>query len=95
MANRLKRGLLTETETFVNHSIIGSKFTGRLHSKVKSYDRHKVTLKAKIVETGKMGETDYLVPKITGSAFLTARTEIVLDDADPFPTGFRVGDIWA
>ena len=44
---------------------------------------------------GQMNGIDILVPKITGSAFLTARSEIVLDDADPFQTGFRVGDIWA
>ena len=28
-------------------------------------------------------------------AYLTAKSELFLDEKDPFPRGFRVGDIWA
>ena len=35
-----------------------------------------------------------VVPQITGSAWITGRTEIVVDDHDPFPEGYTVGDIW-
>jgi len=35
-----------------------------------------------------------VVPTITGSAWITAISQYVLDDADPFPEGFTVGDLW-
>jgi len=35
-----------------------------------------------------------VVPQITGSAWITGRSEIVVDARDPFPEGFTVGDIW-
>ena len=35
-----------------------------------------------------------VVPQLTGSAWITARAEYVVDDEDPFPAGFTVGDLW-
>ena len=35
-----------------------------------------------------------VVPAITGSAWITRYAEVVVDPSDPFPEGFRVGDIW-
>jgi proline racemase len=35
-----------------------------------------------------------VVPQLTGSAWITGRAEYELDPADPFPTGFTVGDLW-
>jgi proline racemase len=35
-----------------------------------------------------------VVPQLTGSAWITSRGELVVDEADPFPEGFTVGDIW-
>jgi len=35
-----------------------------------------------------------VVPAITGSAWITRYAEVVVDPTDPFPEGFRVGDIW-
>ncbi|HYM53338.1 MAG TPA: proline racemase family protein [Candidatus Dormibacteraeota bacterium] len=35
-----------------------------------------------------------VVPQLTGSAWITGRAEYVLDDRDPFPEGFTVGDLW-
>ena len=34
------------------------------------------------------------VPEIAGQGWITARTEYRLDPTDPFPTGYRVGDLW-
>lgn len=34
-------------------------------------------------------------PRITGRAWVTGNTRWVLDDTDPFSTGFTVGDIWS
>ena len=46
-----------------------------------------------------VGETtvgDYaaVLPTITGRAWVTGRSEWVLDDTDPFPEGYTIGDIW-
>lgn len=34
-------------------------------------------------------EQDRIIPRITGTAYITAETTLVLDDADPFRTGIR------
>ena len=36
-----------------------------------------------------------VLPTLTGSAWITGRASWVLDETDPFPAGFTVGDIWA
>ena len=33
-------------------------------------------------------------PRITGSAWITRYSEVVVDATDPFPRGLRVADIW-
>lgn len=35
-----------------------------------------------------------ILPSLTGSAWITAFHQYVLDPSDPFPTGFRLGDAW-
>jgi proline racemase len=35
-----------------------------------------------------------VVPRITGRAWITGSAEYVVDPSDPFPAGFKVGDIW-
>jgi proline racemase len=35
-----------------------------------------------------------VVPQLTGTAWITGRTEYVVDPDDPFPDGFTVGDLW-
>ena len=35
-----------------------------------------------------------VVPQLTGSAWITGRTEFEVDPDDPFPDGFTVGDLW-
>ncbi|HEU5371783.1 MAG TPA: proline racemase family protein [Gaiellaceae bacterium] len=37
---------------------------------------------------------DGIVPAIRGSAFVTGRIEWYVDDRDPFPEGYLVGDTW-
>lgn len=48
----------------------------------------------RIEETTTVGGTPAIVPSITGRAWLTAFHQYVLDPADPFPTGYRIGDTW-
>ena len=50
----------------------------------------------RIVGTTRLNnETEAIIPEITGNAFITAFSKIVVDPDDQFPTGFTVGDIWA
>jgi trans-L-3-hydroxyproline dehydratase len=35
-----------------------------------------------------------IVPAIRGSAFITGRAELYVDDRDPYPEGYLVGDTW-
>ena len=41
-----------------------------------------------------VGSVRAVVPQLTGSAWITGRTDYVVDAADPFPDGFTVGDLW-
>ncbi len=46
-----------------------------------------------------LGETEVaghaaIIPEISGQGWITGRSEYVLDPTDPFPQGYRVGDIW-
>jgi proline racemase len=41
-----------------------------------------------------VGPYPAVVPQLTGSAWITGRTRYVVDDEDPFPDGFTVGDLW-
>jgi len=35
-----------------------------------------------------------IVPAIRGSAFITGRTELYVDDRDPYPEGYLLSDTW-
>jgi proline racemase len=41
-----------------------------------------------------VGGVPAVVPQLTGSAWITGRSDYVVDEADPFPDGFTVGDLW-
>jgi proline racemase len=47
-----------------------------------------------IVETMDIGGIAAVVPNITGSAWITAFHDYVLDPSDPFPTGYTLPDTW-
>ncbi len=46
-----------------------------------------------IAET-QVGKYAAVIPTISGRAWITGFSQYVLEDDDPFPTGFTVGDIW-
>jgi proline racemase len=48
-----------------------------------------------LVEETRVGDSPAVVPTITGSAWITGIVQYVVDDEDPFPEGFTVGDLWA
>jgi proline racemase len=48
----------------------------------------------RLVEETQVGPYRAVVPTIGGRAWITGFSSYVLDDDDPFPEGFTVGDIW-
>jgi proline racemase len=49
----------------------------------------------RLVETTKVGPYDAVVPTISGQGWITGFARYVLDPTDPFPEGYRIGDIWS
>jgi proline racemase len=72
MAQLHAKGELAVGEPFVNESLIGTRFTGRL------------------VEETRVGDLPAVVPEITGRAWVTGRSEYLLEADDPFPAGFAL-----
>lgn len=46
--------------------------------------------RAEIVGTGKVGDYDAIIPKITGTAYITGYSRFVIDEADPLKYGFSL-----
>ncbi len=53
------------------------------------------TFTGRLVSETMVGDYKAVVPEISGQAWITGYCDYVLDDTDPFPNGFTVGDIWA
>jgi proline racemase len=52
------------------------------------------TFTGRLVEETTVGGRAAVVPTLTGQAWITGFAQYVLDETDPFPDGFTVGDIW-
>jgi proline racemase len=48
----------------------------------------------RLLESATVAGRAAVIPQITGRAWITGFADYVLDPTDPFPNGFRVGDIW-
>lgn len=48
----------------------------------------------RLVEEAQVGSYPAVVPTIGGTAWITAINQFMVDPSDPFPNGFKVGDIW-
>jgi proline racemase len=53
------------------------------------------TFTGRLIGSTTVGPHAAVVPTITGSAYIYAVSNYVLDPMDPFPEGFTVGDIWS
>jgi proline racemase len=49
----------------------------------------------RLTGTTTVGDAPAVLPTITGRGWLTGRSQWLLDDTDPFPVGYTVGDIWS
>jgi len=73
-ALRYAQGRLVLGEPFETESIIGTRFTGQAIAET---------------QVGSGSEVfPAVIPKVTGSAYITGFHQFVLDDEDPFPEGF-------
>jgi proline racemase len=52
------------------------------------------TFTGRLLEVTTVGPHPAVVPEISGQGWITAFAEYVIDDTDPFPAGFTVGDLW-
>jgi proline racemase len=48
----------------------------------------------RLIEETQIGPYRAVVPTITGRAWITGKADYELQEDDPFPEGFTVGDIW-
>jgi proline racemase len=48
----------------------------------------------RVVAEARVGDYAAVVPTLSGQAWITGFASYVLDETDPFPEGFTVGDIW-
>lgn len=48
----------------------------------------------RLVEETRVGPYQAVVPTISGTAWITGMSQYGVDPSDPFPNGFKVGDIW-
>ena len=47
-----------------------------------------------LVDTVQVGPYQAVIPEISGTGWITGFANYVLDPMDPFPEGFKVGDLW-
>ena len=52
------------------------------------------TFTGRLIGETTVGDYAAVIPTITGRGWVTGRSEWVLDDSDPFPEGYTIGDIW-
>lgn len=47
-----------------------------------------------IVEQTRIGNRNAIIPSIRGRAWITGTHQVMLDDTDPWPEGYRISDTW-
>ena len=47
-----------------------------------------------IVGHAKLGGRDAIIPTITGRAWITGQSTLMLDPEDPYPAGYKISDTW-
>ena len=52
------------------------------------------TFTVQIVEETQVGPYPAIVPSLSGQAWIYGISQHTLDPSDPFPTGYKIGDIW-
>jgi proline racemase len=50
--------------------------------------------KGELIEETRLEDRKAVVPMVTGQAWITGTNQYVIDETDPFPEGFTIGDLW-
>ncbi len=50
--------------------------------------------RGELIEETRLGDRKAVVPTVTGQAWITGINQYVIDETDPFPEGFTIGDLW-
>lgn len=53
-----------------------------------------IIFEGKVSGTAKVGHMDAILPTVGGQAWIYGFTKYILDETDPFPEGYKVGDLW-
>lgn len=49
----------------------------------------------RLIDTAQIGGKPAVAPTISGTSWISGMTALVLDQDDPLPNGYMLGDIWA
>ncbi|WP_323035572.1 trans-3-hydroxy-L-proline dehydratase [Pararhodobacter sp.] len=84
------------TGTAVSARLALLRARGQIESRVPltAYSLIGSQFQGKIIETGMMGDTPTVTPEISGRAWLTGTSQLMLDPDDPWPRGYRLSDTW-
>jgi proline racemase len=52
------------------------------------------TFMGTLLDTAHIGPYEAVLPTIRGRGWITAYSQYVLDETDPFPHGYTLGDLW-
>jgi Proline racemase len=52
------------------------------------------SFQGRIVETGSIGDLPVVVPEISGRAWITGTSQLIVAPEDPWPRGYRLSDTW-
>lgn len=82
------------TGTCAKMAVLHAKGELKLHERFRHEGILGNIFTGELVETVRLGDHTAVVPRVSGQAWITGFSNYVLDPDDPFPEGFRVGDIW-
>lgn len=82
------------TGTSALMSVMYAKGKLGLHDKLRNKNFLGIIYTGEVADETKIGEYNAIVPAISGRAWITSYNNVVLEDDDPFPNGFTVGDLW-
>ena len=52
------------------------------------------SFEGKVISEGNFGELPFIVPEISGQAWITGAHQYFVDPSDPWPEGYRLNDTW-
>lgn len=82
------------TGTCARMAALWAKGELKLHERFRHENSLGLIFTGELVGEAKIGDKDAVIPTVGGEAWIYGYNTYVLDETDPFPAGFRIGDIW-